>query len=126
MNRKRLMHTAREVLPYIKPEKFCMGTWKCQTAACAFGHECMTVEARKAGLRLVHEGDGDYCPTLGEAEGMKAAAAYYDISEEDACWLFDPYSYRIPPWGVGECVTTEEIDPAMVVIRIETLLACEA
>ncbi len=130
MNRKRLMHTAREVLPFVEPEKLQMSSWVCGTSACAFGHECLSEAGRKAGLRLVSVGPYRE-PAFRGHNNIHAAASYYGIDLDTALWLFSPEAYSEEDDWKGnpnsycqyEC-DHHAITPAHVAARIESLLAC--
>ena len=118
MNRRRLEHTAREVLPYLHDDEFEMSVWACQTAACAFGSEALSKYGKENGLTVKRTKDPNefagFIRYRGKI-GCTAAALYYDISGADASWLFAAWSY-----------TAEIVTPVMVAERIESLLACEA
>ena len=101
MNRRRLEHTAREVLPFVETDQWDMWLFlpKPGCPACAFAHECRSVRRYSA--------ISDF-----EAEVM----AYYSIDAEAARWIFSAPSYG-PIYHPA---------PAEVAERIESLLASEA
>jgi len=113
MNRHRLEHTAREVLPFVEPERFDMTEWQCGSTACAFGHECLSPFGKENGLRLVMSAPGWFRPTFDNEDGYKAVVAYYEISQTEARWIFSRLQYESP-----------NPRPAEVAERIESLLAC--
>lgn len=120
MNRERLEHTAREVLPYVKDEDFRMAVWACQTAACAFGSEALSKYGRKNGLCVMRSASpherGEVW--LGDLNGLAAVESYYGIDKTTAFWIVDPNAYDELGWD------SDQITPAMVAERIESLLAC--
>lgn len=120
IRRERLLHTARDVLPFIKQEHFDMTEWKCGSVCCAFGAEADTKYAHERGLRLVYAKrifsmqESNAIPVLVEGEEtydrIWAAMQYYGITENVADWLFGPEWYQLP-------TTT-----AIVIHRIEEVL----
>ena len=111
MRTDRLKYLAREILPYVKPEKFDMGIWKCRTAACAFGYMCVSPRGQRDGLSLSAFREPKY---KGYME-FKAAVVYFEIDSELASWLFtEQYDNGGSP-----------DEPVDVAVRIETLLATE-
>lgn len=130
MNRERLEHTARKVLPFLDPKKFYMGTWRdkrrCGTVCCAFGAEALSPYGQQQGLSW---GNGMATPYFNGYSEVSAAMYYYEIDYETACWLFLSGSY-IDTFAYDETCQREVmyvsgITPAHVAARIETLLACE-
>jgi hypothetical protein len=64
----------------------------CGTTACAMGWATTIPEFRALGLKLDHTRPTPY---FGEKFGSEAAAEFFDISNEDAIYLFTPNAWHI-------------------------------
>ena len=92
-------------------ERFDMNSWKCGTTACAVGHAMyhpyfndhglypdetwQDVEQTfdEVGYRVTKERLVSAVPTYQGAEEFPACALFFDISEQDANYLFSPSEY---------------------------------
>lgn len=96
---------------------------QCRTAACALGEACLIPSFQKAGLRLESDGEqgGDdtfFTPRFGRHEGTVAGAKFFDISVNQAHWLFIPDQYTDRYGNI-----LDKITPKMVSRRIDKLVA---
>jgi len=101
MNKKRLMMLV-ELLEKLPRKRFDYSTWvgetwggkpdlSCGTTACALGWATTIPCLRRAGLRLEHRGENQRQVTLPSGEsGEWAGAKVFDISDEEALFLFMP------------------------------------
>ena len=97
MNVERL-GTLAKFLRAVPPERFNMDTWvekstdngkvACGYAACAMGWACMIPEFRKDGLKLY-----GVEPEYNNETGFEVAMEFFDISYENAEYLFSPETY---------------------------------
>lgn len=71
---------------------------ECGTAACAFGSACSYFKELE-----IHGG----IPFFGELIEYEAAEAFFEITEEQAEYLFDPNSYE--EWTVSRSEVIERI-----------------
>lgn len=99
MNKERLLRIADKLVgagPYVEvgpvpPEKFDMTQW-CGKAACAVGHACVDPWFNERGLKL---GDGPGIwpsPKYKGCSGFNATSRFFDISFEEATYLFTEHS----------------------------------
>ena len=98
MRLDRLKYLAREVLPYVEERRYNMKRWanKCGTASCAMGYMCVSPRGVRDGLELLR--DDDSCskrlvPCFGRRgltmiHDLDAVAAYFDLPDDIAVWLF--------------------------------------
>lgn len=111
MNKDRLLRLVallRQNAANPKGVKFDMGTWgktnawgherapaSCGTAACAFGLAAISGEFKADGLSYQKHGfwGGRIAVVYDWAEGFEAAAKFFDISCDDAHYLFDARTY---------------------------------
>jgi len=109
MKKKMLLDLADDLENRVKKSQFNMGSWKCKTSACAIGWYC-TFHPRSDLKLLVDDGiciedcddvddgdDIDYIVAL-DKDGVHlndyaAIAAHFDITENEADYLFYPSSY---------------------------------
>ncbi len=65
----------------------------CNTAACAWGLAAISGEFKRQGVgyRITHE--GNLIPTFERKTEIRAATAFFGISEDEAWFLFDPHKY---------------------------------
>jgi hypothetical protein len=107
MHRDRI-EKIRDHLRYnVKDERFNIAFWagntsqpwlgmpdlSCGTTACAMGHASTIPEFRDLGLYMVKE-NGKGWLQFGPYTHFEAAAAFLDISENAAIYMFDPDSYE--------------------------------
>ena len=93
------------------------GTVVCGFSACAVGHACFDEEFRKLGWSW----DGSQ-PTFGGAEGIKAAARFFDISEYQSKRLFLPESYGYDTRVKYNDLPKKVREAKMVADRIERMM----
>ncbi len=116
MRLDRLKYLAREVLPYVEPEKFDMGVWHCNTAACAFGHMAMSKRGKTDGLRISIYGEIEF----GGVIDIQAAEEYFEIDSDTSVRLFLDSAEHIAgnDW--------RSLTAADVASKIESLIAAES
>lgn len=92
----------------------------CGTSACALGWACSIPEFQEAGLALaVHNSDHFYTRAFPYYEGhsdIGAAEKFFDISEDQASSLFDPYYYYT------YYTNRDKITKEMVIEKIEKMI----
>jgi hypothetical protein len=93
---------------------FDMALWinACGTTCCAIGYAALDVTMRREGLKLIMR-EPHYMGFI----GFTAVAKFYDISEDDAVYLFSAECY-------GDIDTDEMPDPTIdqVIDRIKTYM----
>ena len=105
MNRdlSRLKELVDVVLPAALDSSFDLRKWRhtykfeCKTVFCACGWAAMHLPFQKAGLRLLEENDGVqlvYETEEVEESGYDAAATFFNIDMELACYFFNPTEYE--------------------------------
>lgn len=129
MNRKRL-HILAKFLKNVDRTHFDLGTWctidggqikdgriakvGCGTTACAMGWAANVPSFNRDGLRLIRTGCRFFPiqPKFKRKTGIDAAVAFFDIDNDSACHLFDPFEYP----------ESQRKSAGAVVRRIEALL----
>lgn len=114
-------------------EEFNMNSWKCGTMACAVGHamyhpyfndhglypdetwEEVEQGFDEDGLRVTKERLVEAVPTYQGAEEFTACALFFEISEQDANYLFSPSCYYGEEYG-------DKITPRQVSRRIKEFI----
>lgn len=66
----------------------------CSTAACAWGLAAISGAFKRQGVGYTISGYGYLCPTYGRKREFSAARAFFEISEKEADFLFEPSSYH--------------------------------
>jgi hypothetical protein len=104
---RRLTKLRDHMLHNVKDEKFNFAHWvsavavgnaafygeappSCGMIACAGGHACGIPSFRKAGLKL-ERFDDRLCPSFRTHKGTLALSAFFDITVEEADYLFLPF-----------------------------------
>lgn len=123
---------------------------ECNFAGCAFGWATLDPHFRSLGLDFdMMDGSPLFFRSINDDEPLgdyAAASAFFDISETESFFLFDPYSYLPPfsinshmnriikernlhedenyvfPYGKGKRYGTIDITPRMVINRINHIL----
>lgn len=105
MNKRRLLALAAH-LDTISPRKFNMNHWAnssdagitCGSTACALGYAGLMPSFRKAGLKTEFDKCGGsvvYKRSHNSLYDIEAGASFFNITEDEAQWLFMPRSYPI-------------------------------
>lgn len=97
----------------VKKEKFSLDSWvktygvmatedaaiaaavkhDCGTTACAFGYAACIPKFRKAGLKYEYDYDGMAIVIFKNTYGLYAAEDFFNITNDESYYLFDPYNY---------------------------------
>lgn len=100
---------------------FNMNVWyredpSCGTAACAFGSACLYEPFQEEGLHLAQFDwqEGVYDPAYEGSVCYSAATLFFDLSFQEAQYLFDPQEYP----GLDPA----HITPQMVAERVQELI----
>jgi hypothetical protein len=145
MNREALLRLSDKLCgtgPYeavgpIPATKFDMEAWvrhdkeHCGTAACAAGHACLDPWFNDRGLSLEKittwmDAESESTvpvytpkkqPVYMRETGFQALAKFFDVTGNEAAWLFDPFQYHIH---------NKQITPEMVSNRIQNLLGANS
>lgn len=103
---------------------FNMGEWDCTTSACAFGSYALTpygkrhfhVAYRQTSSLLSPDFEGIIVHKPSTETGIDAAVEHFGISEDEAEWLFMPYTYK------AHDRTGRAISPYSVQRRVRSLM----
>lgn len=94
MNRQRLEHLI-EVLDSVPRKRFSLDHWSCDTSACAVGWAAQDPKFKADGFKLArplldYEPHPVYQPVKGGpfTEGWEAVCEFFELTHEDAEWLF--------------------------------------
>jgi hypothetical protein len=115
-----------EKLPLVPEEKFRMGTWgrgflqidkpgfDCVFAGCAIGWAPKLIPDCGLGTVMVcSDSVIRHVPTFNGHKSYWAISAYFGISFDEACYLFDPYEYY------SSKPTTEEVSGRILELLLE-------
>lgn len=109
---KKRLEALADFLVTVSPKKFDfsqfasatnLGEPNCGTVGCALGWACTMPKFQNLGLRLAQTDERTIEPILPDAdlEGWTVAMYLFDLTTEDAQYLFIPM-YRHPELGFGE------------------------
>lgn len=91
-------------------------TMSCDTYVCALGLAALDPEFNRAGLSfevmpLTYSAKGWMIPQFNGAKGMAAGAAFFDITQADSLYFFDPENYNgAPTHAEGERFVADRIE----------------
>ena len=108
MTGKERLRVLAEHLKTVPDRDFSMGQWWCGTAGCAVGHAAICPALEGEGLSLVVSPYNAHAfrPLWNGMDGWCAVQAFFDLSEEDAVYLFAPDSYHVDS---EDDITTEDV-----------------
>ncbi len=87
----------------------------CGTHACALGLAAISKTFEAEGLTYTIN-NGMLCPVFGELQEYDAAAAFFDLSRNDAVRLFDPFFYH-PNNKTGAVAEQEVINRLIILLN---------
>ena len=129
MHKERLLVLAGFLDDKVSPTEFTMGSWgeehDCGTVACAFGWATQIPQLQSEGLSCErHEnliGIVNWTPVFNGERGYKAAMAFFELTREQASYLFEAccYATRV---ATGTYRMKEFVSPKDVATRIRTFV----